>query len=187
MKKENHEMKGSYDIFYGKYRIKRKEDKSIKTDETSSFDYKGKYNRLFPNKVSSTAFVTICTLRSINSRDKTYGLQIIDDIVNMNRPTDAPIWKPAHSMLYGIIGRLKNEECIVEVEEDDLKSNIITTDKRQRKYYSITEKGKERLKELTQQYEEVLFSTSYFFNKLINELYPEEAYKNMVINIIKQL
>ena len=81
----------------------------------------------------------VCVLAAINSEDS-YGYKIIKDI--------KPYIEISESTLYPILRRLGASEML---EEKSVEHNG-----RLRKYYHITEKGKERIAEFKEEWKEVL-------------------------------
>ena len=81
----------------------------------------------------------VCVLAAINSEDS-YGYKIIKDI--------KPYIEISESTLYPILRRLGASEML---EEKSVEHNG-----RLRKYYHITEKGKERITEFKEEWKEVL-------------------------------
>ncbi len=81
----------------------------------------------------------ICVLAAIKSADS-YGYQIVKDI--------APFAKMSESTLYPILRRLEGAELLTVYTE--------AHNGRLRKYYHITEKGKQRLLDFRYEWEEIM-------------------------------
>ena len=80
----------------------------------------------------------VCVLTAIKNEDS-YGYKIIKDV--------KPYIEMSESTLYTILKRLE--------ENDMLTVRTIEHEGRLRKYYSITKKGRERLKEFKEEWREV--------------------------------
>lgn len=81
----------------------------------------------------------VCVLTAINNEDS-YGYKIIKDV--------KPYIAMSESTLYTILKRLE--------ENDMLTVRTVEHEGRLRKYYSITKKGRERLKEFKEEWREVM-------------------------------
>ena len=81
----------------------------------------------------------VCVLTAINNEDS-YGYKIIKDV--------KPYIEMSESTLYTILKRLE--------ENDMLTVRTVEHEGRLRKYYSITKKGRERLKEFKEEWREVM-------------------------------
>lgn len=81
----------------------------------------------------------VCVLAAIKNEDS-YGYQIIKDI--------KPYVTVSESTLYPILRRLETAECLTvySVEHNG----------RLRKYYHITEKGRERIEVFSQEWKEIM-------------------------------
>ncbi len=84
----------------------------------------------------------VCVLAAIKNEDS-YGYQIIKDI--------KPYVTVSESTLYPILRRLETAECLTvySVEHNG----------RLRKYYHITEKGRERIEAFSQEWKEIMVTT----------------------------
>ena len=81
----------------------------------------------------------MCVLVALQAKDS-YGYQIIKDV--------SPIVEISESTLYPILRRLETAECLTvySVEHNG----------RLRKYYHITEKGRERIEAFSQEWKEIM-------------------------------
>lgn len=135
----------------GKYCIKKKSDKH---------DYKGDYQRLFPSKMSSSSFLTLFSLYVLKTKNEpVYGREIIYEIETM---LDSSVWKPSHGTLYPILEKLEKERLVQIVKKEN-----------SRKYYTITEEGKQLLNSKLEEFKGMLMESSQFFNKVVSRMYPE--------------
>lgn len=135
----------------GKYQPRKKDDRH---------NYKGNYQRLFPSKMSSSGFLTLFSLYILDKKNEpVYGREIINEIERM---MDSTVWKPSHGTLYPILEKLEKEGLVQIVKEEN-----------SRKYYIITEEGREFLDTKKDDFKDMLTSSSRFFNSVINKMYPE--------------
>ncbi len=81
----------------------------------------------------------VCVLKSLQSQDS-YGYKIIKDI--------SPHLKISESTLYPILKRLEGSGYVTEYS--------VEHNGRLRKYYRITQSGKERIKDFLLEWEEVM-------------------------------
>jgi len=125
--------------------------------------YKGKYNRLFPSKVSSTNFLTVYTLYLLKGKSM-YGKEILDHIVET---LGSDTWSPSHGTLYPLLQEMCANGLIELVEEQE-----------NRKMYIITPVG---IKALADQLKTVIpaLESSYdFLGKVVKELYSVKKKTN---------
>ncbi|MBR4462832.1 MAG: PadR family transcriptional regulator [Erysipelotrichaceae bacterium] len=86
----------------------------------------------------------VCVLASLLKEDS-YGYKIIQSLQN--------VVEISESTLYPILRRLEAGDC--------LKSYSVEHNGRLRKFYSITEKGKDRIKEYLQDFQELMNIFNY--------------------------
>ncbi len=94
----------------------------------------------------------VCVLASIRNAPS-YGYQIVKDI--------APYAKISESTLYPILRRLEASEMLTVYSEEH--------NGRLRKYYSITDKGKERIKTFREEWNEIM--------QIYNFICKEDSYE----------
>lgn len=124
--------------------------------------YKGEYNRLFPTKLSSSAFLTLYTLYTLNANKETmFGTEILDEISEM---LGESAWKPSHGTLYPLLKRLETEGLIYVADETKSK-----------KYYGITFAGKQYLKENMESFKTMLAASSNFFSRVMIRMYSGDS------------
>lgn len=120
-------------------------------------EYKNEYKRMFPSKMSSTNFLSMYTLYYIyKAGQPVYGKEILNEIENT---FDSNVWKPSHGTLYPLLRKLVKEKLLEVYTETKLK-----------KYYIITELGKETIKNEIPELREIILSSSKFFNKVYKDL-----------------
>lgn len=125
-------------------------------------DYKGKLNRQFPAKISTTAFTSIYILHLINTQGKMYGQKILDTI-NQQMETK---WQPSRGMVYPLLREME--------EEGYLKAWWDEPDKRSIRYYNITEKGAKHLEKMKIKYKPSFRDARKIIDTAIEEIYKGE-------------
>lgn len=80
-----------------------------------------------------------CVLCVVSKGDS-YGYQIIKDV--------SPVIEISESTLYPILKRLENDNCV--------NSYSVEHNSRLRKYYSITDKGKEKIQDFLLNWKEIM-------------------------------
>lgn len=137
------------------YRIKERKDYKRR--------YKGAYATNVTSKgaVSSAQFLTMYTLFVLKNGQPAYGKQILDQIRELIGNSS---WQLSHGTLYPALAKMVKEGYIQLVTDDAKFTGRI----KNRKYYSITEKG-ERYFELNKEYFRKEVATSKrFFNAVMN-------------------
>ena len=125
--------------------------------------YKGAYATNVTSKgaVSSAQFLTMYTLFVLKNGQPAYGKQILDQIRELIGNSS---WQLSHGTLYPALAKMVKEGYILLVTDDAKFTGRI----KNRKYYSITEKG-ERYFELNKEYFRKEVATSKrFFNAVMN-------------------
>lgn len=123
-------------------------------------EYKGEYNRLFPAKMSSSAFLTLFTLFTLKTKNEpTIGYEILNEISEM---LDSSIWKPSHGTLYPLLSKLEKQGLV-----------NVTKITKTKKFYEITYAGKQYLEEQMGPFKAMLASSSNFFSSIMTRMYPE--------------
>ncbi len=125
-------------------------------------NYKGKLNRQFPAKISTTAFTSIYILHLVKKRGKLYGQKILD-IINEQMGTR---WKPSRGMVYPLLREME--------EEGYLKAWWDEPDKRTIRYYNITEKGAKHLEKMKIKYNSSFKDARKIINTAIEEIYDNK-------------
>ncbi|GAB6137817.1 PadR family transcriptional regulator [Halanaerobaculum tunisiense] len=125
-------------------------------------DYKGKLNRQFPAKISTTAFTSIYILHLMDKYGKMYGQKILDTI-NEQMGTR---WKPSRGMVYPLLREME--------EEGYLKAWWDEPDKRSIRYYRLTEKGADHLEKMKIKYKSSFREARVIVDTAIEEIYNGE-------------
>ena len=108
------------------------------------------------NKISSSIFLKLCALSLMIKKDEpVYGREILAYVENFNTS-----WKPSHGTLYPILATMIEDELISSPYECD-----------HRKYYEITEKGKQYYNETSKEVKKILADTAKFYRAMSKELY----------------
>ena len=94
----------------------------------------------------------VCVLASL-LREDSYGYKIIQSLQN--------VVEISESTLYPILRRLEASDC--------LKSYSVEYNGRLRKFYSITDKGKDRIKEYLQDFQELMNIFNYIAKEVRND------------------
>ena len=84
-------------------------------------------------------FYDVCVLTAIHQEDS-YGYKIIKDI--------SPYMEISESTLYPILKRLENADCLAVYN--------VEHNSRLRKYYKITQSGKDRIKEFLEEWDDIV-------------------------------
>lgn len=128
---------------------------------SDAHEYKGNYNKLFPSKMSSSGFLTLFSLYVLDRRNEpVYGKEIIHEIESM---LDSSVWSPSHGTLYPVLEKLSDANMIKTIKE-----------KNSRKYYIITDEGRELLQSKLSEFKESLTLTNVFFDNIVKKLYSEK-------------
>jgi len=131
-------------------------------------EFKGKYARLFPNKVSTSSLITALILYILDRQDgePLYGQEIADRIAahteKRDRLTDKIIFEGyqiSRGVLYDALSELEEAGMITG---EWLNSYGRPTNKKARRYWRILPSGKEHLKFLIESnrhpYEEAMYN-----------------------------
>lgn len=97
-------------------------------------------------------YIEICVLASM-LKEETYGYKLIKDI--------EPIMDISESTLYPILKRLEASGCV--------SSRTVEYNSRLRKYYAITESGRERIKEFLSDWHNIEKVYNYIKEESENE------------------
>lgn len=100
----------------------------------ASTEYHGKYKKLFPGVLSSNSFLTVYILHMLNRNTKMYGKEIVDSIGSRLKG----LWVPSHGLVYPLLRKLEAMGFVVGVWEG-------RGDKKTKRYYEITDLGREAL------------------------------------------
>lgn len=127
-------------------------------------DYSGAYRMLFPRKMSTNSFLTIYILHLLAKKgERMYGKEIIDKIEERFNS----MLKPSHGLVYPILHKLEQEGLV----------QSITTSKnlqKPRRYYRITEKGREVLETEANRFKPALFEAYTVLASAIQDLYLQD-------------
>lgn len=135
----------------GRYKSVKKSTKHV---------YKAEYNKLFPTKMSSSSFLSLYTLFILSKKDQPlYGREILAEL---QKVANANVWKPSHGTHYPVLKELLKDGYIENVKT--------ISDK---KYYSITELGKEKLELKLVEFKPMVIQSSNFFSNMLTEMYGE--------------
>lgn len=130
-----------------------------------------KYSTMHLNKSSSNDFLKLYTLTFILEKGRpVYGKEVISRIRSFHTA-----WTPSHGTLYPLLDKMIEEGLIEHSHSKNIK-----------KYYNITEKGKEYYVKEIPKFREMLISTVDFYTtavremesakeKALAEIYEEEA------------
>lgn len=102
----------------------------------ASTEYHGKYRKLFPGMLSSNSFLTVYVLHMLSQDTKMYGKEIADGIGDRLKG----LWVPSHGLVYPLLRNLEEMGFVAGVWEGK-------GDKKTRRFYEITEEGKEALRQ----------------------------------------
>ena len=107
------------------------------------------------SRLSTSNFLELYSLNYIINKDsEVYGKEILDNIKRHNLE-----WNPSHGSFYPVINSMVKEGLIKCVYEYDAK-----------KYYNITEYGREYFKERVVEFKDILTKTSEFYNEIARTL-----------------
>lgn len=114
-----------------------------------------KYSTFMLNKISSSMFLKLYTLSCmIKKDDAMYGKEILDYIHSFDMG-----WKPSHGTLYPILNSMMEEKLIDFSYECD-----------GRKYYSITDWGRNYYFSKSKDFKKMLLNSSKFYKTIAAEL-----------------
>lgn len=133
--------------------------------QEDSLDYKGKYNRLFPAKISTTSFLTIYILFLFEHRESFYGKELIDEIAKRFEGR----WKPSHGIVYPMLRKLEEEGLLIGYWEDE-----DTNDKKTKRIYKITTLGKRVFREELKKHYEVFVDSYNMMVQILGDLYNKD-------------
>lgn len=122
-------------------------------------NYKGKLNRQFPAKISTTAFTSIYILHLLKNNDRLYGQKILDMI---NEQMDAR-WQPSRGMVYPLLREMEDQGYV--------ESWWSEPDKRSIRYYRLTDKGAEHLEKMKIKYKSSFREARKIIETAIDEIY----------------
>lgn len=118
-----------------------------------------KYSTIVFNKMSSSSFLKMYTLSSLIKKDgELYGKEILDYIKGFNTA-----WQPSHGTFYPALENMVKDGLIEKAYEYD-----------SRKYYRITEIGKQYYEERAKDFKKMLLDASKFYNTIAKGLYIGE-------------
>jgi len=128
-------------------------------------DYKGKYNRLFPSKISTTSFLTIYILFLFGQKKTFYGKELIDAIEEKFQGR----WKPSHGIVYPMLRDLEEQGLLIGLwEQED------GNDKKTKRIYTITQKGREVFKQTVVEHKDVFVDSYEMMIQILKDLYKDE-------------
>jgi len=123
--------------------------------------YSGAYNRLFPVKVSTNAFLTIYTLHLLQG-GRLYGKEIINAI----EERFAGQWKPSHGLVYPILRELEKEGLVKgEWMGDNNKKTI--------RIYEITKAGRKAYDRERDHHKDIFGQSFSIMETLMSDLYED--------------
>lgn len=107
------------------------------------------------SKLTPGIFLELYTLGYIIGKDtEVYGKEILDNIKMYNT-----VWQPSHGTFYPVISNMLDEGLIEYAYEYD-----------SRKYYAITEIGKDYYNARVQVFKEMLLQSSNFYSNIAKTL-----------------
>ena len=127
----------------------------------AELEYQGLYNRLFPMKMGTTSFLMVYILWMLSRQETLYGKQIIDEITNNFESA----WKPSHGLVYPILRNLEKSGW-VNAYWDNKES-----DKKTRRFYSISEEGREELTRRKDAYLPIFESSLEMIQNILTNVY----------------
>lgn len=135
-------------------------------NENKTTEKKLQTDRAKDNKLTPGVFLEIYTLGYLMTRETpVYSNEILDSISGNN-----PIWRPSHGTYIPIINHLA-KEGFIDIAEPPIKESEnkrrVAVDKR-KKYYKITDAGKEFYNERAAVFKDMLITTSNFYNTIAN-------------------
>lgn len=126
------------------------------------------YSTKVISTLSSKEFLKMCTLSYIAQKnDSAYGREIMENLKEDLKSKDS-LWFPSHGSLYPTLNEMVKSEILYIEEEEGM-----------RKYYKMTEKGKEYYKEASKDFVDTLKKTSKFYEEMANTiaLFEDESEK----------
>lgn len=127
-----------------------------------------KYNRIFPSKLSTSAFLEVYILFLFRKKSSYYGKEIMDEIED----AFGSKWKPSHGMMYPLLRKLEDAGYLVGEWEDE--------DKKSKRMYKITEEGNAALQKELRDKENMFIDSYNMIVKILNDLYSHN--KPFMIN-----
>jgi PadR family transcriptional regulator PadR len=107
------------------------------------------------SRLSTSNFLELYSLSYIINKDsEVYGKEILDNIKKHILE-----WNPSHGSFYPVINSMVKEgliQCVYEYEA--------------KKYYSITEYGRDYFKDRVKEFKDTLIKTSEFYNEIARTL-----------------
>jgi DNA-binding PadR family transcriptional regulator len=131
--------------------------------------FKAEYSTLFPTKMSSSNFIQLYTLYLLSKTQYMYGKQILNELISV---VSEEVWKPSHGTLYPLLALLQ-KDGFIEVAKIEKVEFLNRRDNRIKKYYSITEKGREELDFRLEEFKNRLIGSSSFFKTIVNKFYSK--------------
>lgn len=117
------------------------------------------YSTKVINSISSKDFLKMCSLSYIAEKnDSAYGREILENLKDNLKDKDS-LWFPSHGSLYPSLRELV-EGGYLYVEEEEGK----------RKYYKLTQEGKDYYKKASVDFVDTLQKTSDFYQRVANDL-----------------
>lgn len=132
------------------------------TPQKGKEEYKGKYNRLFPSKISTTSFLTIYILHLFGEKKYFYGKELIDQVEKRFEGR----WKPSHGIVYPMLRKLEDAGLLSGAWEEE-------SDKKTRRLYNITEEGRKVFKEEVEKHYHVFIDSYNMMVQILHDLYGE--------------
>lgn len=117
------------------------------------------YSTKVLNTLSSKDFLRMSTLSYMAEKNSSaYGREIITHIKEKDS-----VWTPSHGSLYPLLSEMVDDKLLYIDDEIGKK-----------KYYQMTEKGKEYYKKASSEFVDMLITTSNFYASFAKELHIEK-------------
>lgn len=115
-----------------------------------------KYSTIVFNKMSSSNFLKMYTLSCLIKKEgEVYGKEILDYINSFGTA-----WQPSHGTFYPVLDSMVKDNLIEKAYEYE-----------SRKYYKITETGKQYYEERANDFKKMLIDSSKFYNTIAKGLH----------------
>jgi DNA-binding PadR family transcriptional regulator len=133
-------------------------------------------NRLFPPTISSATVLRIFILKMLSEDQDVWGQKIADVIKDQcSRPDDRYGWRPATGQIYKVLSEMEGEGLLCNEWDDP--------DIRHRRYYYITDKGRELLSKYKDEAREIIEAAIVTVCKIGSEIYGSEFVRGVVRGI----
>lgn len=141
----------------------------IKKTKTDNNEYKAKYNRLLPTKMSSSNLLLLYILFFLDKKSQPlYGAEILTEI---QKDVSADVWTPSHGTFYPLLEKMEKAKYIVYEKAEG------------KNFYSITELGKEELKLRLVEFKHIVYESSRFFSNILAQMYNEGKEDKLEISV----